>query len=430
MRMRMRMRVFLLFICFFFWLICLNGCSDKKSVISEGKYPVIDISNSIGNYKKVYASDYFSSIELIPLEIKNNCSINMIEGSTVLVNDSLIFIISELSTNHIPLLRDIFVFNRSGKFLNKIGGIGQGPGEFIGVHKVFLNHEKPTIFVDTYYDIYEYEYDGKFINSFHRPNELSVLDVFTYLEKNIFIGAMKYSASNRCKYILFDGVGDIIECFPGRCFINSDIQGYSYWLSAIEPFRIDKQLYLKDCLNDTLYTFENSNFQPAYVFDFGKDAYPLGEINEDGQKEIKYIVDANMRYIGIKNIIGTQKYFFYSVLIPPILPKPNYIKEHNRIVHGVYDVNKNTNVLLDTDRYKKRGIINDLDGGLPIFPQYYAGNNEIVDVWQADDMLEILTDEYFTSKTIKDKQANQKLKDLLKNLQEDDNPIIVIAKIK
>ena len=42
----------------------------------------------------------------------------------------------------------------------------------------------------------------------------------------------------------------------------------------------------------------------------------------------------------------------------------------------------------------------------------------------------MLTDEYFASLKIKDQQAHQKLKELLKNLQEDDNPVIVIAKLK
>ena len=100
------------------------------------------------------------------------------------------------------------------------------------------------------------------------------------------------------------------------------------------------------------------------------------------------------------------------------------------IVYGIFDRVKNTNKLLDTDHHHQKGIINDINGGLSIIPRFYAGNNEVVDIWLAEDMKELLTDEYFAKQKIKDKQAHQKLRELLKNLQEDDNPVIVIAKMK
>jgi len=53
-----------------------------------------------------------------------------------------------------------------------------------------------------------------------------------------------------------------------------------------------------------------------------------------------------------------------------------------------------------------------------------------VGLWYPSIMKEKLTDEYFASRTIKDPQAHQKLKELLKNLDEQDNPVVVIAKLK
>ena len=54
----------------------------------------------------------------------------------------------------------------------------------------------------------------------------------------------------------------------------------------------------------------------------------------------------------------------------------------------------------------------------------------VVDVWNAENMKEMLTDEYFASQNIKDQQAHQKLKEILKNLRVDDNPVVVVAKLK
>ena len=78
----------------------------------------------------------------------------------------------------------------------------------------------------------------------------------------------------------------------------------------------------------------------------------------------------------------------------------------------------------------QKGIINDLNGGLPFIPIYYAGNGLVVDIWNADNMQEMLTEEYFATQTIKDPKAHQVLKELMKDLKYDDNPVIVIAKLK
>ena len=75
-------------------------------------------------------------------------------------------------------------------------------------------------------------------------------------------------------------------------------------------------------------------------------------------------------------------------------------------------------------------MINDINGGLPLIPKYYIGNGEVIDIWNVEDMQNMLTEEYFTKQTIKDRPAHQNLKELLKGLKFDDNPVVVIAKLK
>jgi len=92
---------------------------------------------------------------------------------------------------------------------------------------------------------------------------------------------------------------------------------------------------------------------------------------------------------------------------------------------------RRTNTLLDTeDKYLQRGIINDINGGLSFVPKYYAGNGVVVDIWQVEDMKELLTGEYFSTIKIKDKQEHQKLIELLQKLDWEDNPVVVLAKLK
>ena len=428
----------------------LSGCSDKKNVKTtafNGKYPVIDVGSVAGKYQQAYCSDYFSSIELIPLETNENCLIGIrILEKTVLMKDSFIFVISEIHTGsdlYFPQPRNLYVFDRSGNFLNQIGGIGQGPGEFIGIEYVFLNSEKPTIFIDDSRFILEYNFAGKFVNSFRKP----YIDGFrsiqgnyptNYVKDNVFIGSIGYSSTTNNNFFLFGQTGEIVKNFPDRYFLDFHDPQNSF-VGYTRPFRIDENLYIKDRgINDTIYAIENHELLPVYVFDFGKFAYPLGEINKEGK--IKIINETNFQmYYKFYEIIGMSKYVFYGLFSPHTLPTPKArprnvggtIVANEGTVFGIYDIEKNTNILLDTDHHHhQKGFINDINGGLSILPRFYAGNDEIVDIWRAEDMKEMLTDEYFASLKIKDQEAHQKLKDLLKNLQEDDNPVIVIAKLK
>ena len=430
------MRIFMLAICV---LLALKSCTNTKSYKkNEEMYPVIDIVNSVGNYQKVYFSDYFSSIELIALETNNNSLIG--EESIVLVYDSLIFIASSISSGVWPPHKNLLVFNRSGKFLNSIGAIGKGPGEYLGVSEVFLNHEKPTVYVADSFKIFEFEFNGKFIGSFTRPNPdgRSLWNV-TFLEDNLFLGAISYDKRNEYKYYLFDKNGDVIKYFHTN--LHSDTSLQNAWSLSVAPYRIDNHVYVMDYINDTLYTIENLRLSPVYVFDYGKFAYPIGKNNEKGQRNIIHVdnTEANKQYMRMMEVVGTPTSLFYSIRIPSLLSIPKTRSIYNSVIRremtdatvlGIFNITEKTNTLLDTDAHQFKGLINDLNGGLSFFPKYYAGNDLVLDIWQVEDMKKILTEEHFSTLQIKDQLAHQKLKELLINLKDDDNPVVVIAKLK
>lgn len=416
------MKKILLGFCIF---LSLAGCAEKKPL---GKYAVIDIANSIGEYQKVYCSDFFSSIELIPLETKKNSLIG--NYPFVLFHDDLIFICSNV-VQGIPPVRELYVFNRSGKFLNQIGKTGGGPGEFNSIHDFFLNQDKSTIYIADYTNILEYKFDGTFIRSFRKPNmDGGNLSECTYAGDNLFVGQINYNGKDKYKYCLFDQNGNTVQCFPSRFFYDKVKASVSTYEGALYPIRVDNRLYLKDFVNDTLYLLAD-NLHPAYVFDCGK--YSISEEELIHDRPAGPATD-----ITIAGITGTPDYIFYRLTVPQILPRPKSKpvfmlgreRSTDAVVYGVYNIERNTNMLLDTDQYLQKGMINDMDGGLPFIPDCYAGDGIMVDYWKAEDMKEMLIEEYFATQNIKDRQAHQKLIELLKNLKDEDNGVIVIAKLK
>ena len=146
---------------------------------------------------------------------------------------------------------------------------------------------------------------------------------------------------------------------------------------------------------------------------------------------------------GAHPMVGTSNHIFFNVSGGwGSIPRPKgrkvsiYVDGQSvdierAIPLGIYDISNKKTLFLDTDPVSGMlGLFNDLDGGLSFWPRYYTSDNELIDVWQSYEMKELLTEEYFAAHEIKNPQAHQKLKELLKNLDEEDNPVIVIAKLK
>lgn len=411
-------------------IICyLMACSKTKQ---GSEYPVIDVVGSVGNYQKVYCSELFLSIELIPLETTDECLLAVPNRPGIIMNEDFIVIAYTFFHNF-----QLYSFDRTGKFLNKIGQKGQGPGDYIGISKFFFKNNT-TVFVSEIGEkILEYELHGKFIRSIRKPNiEGQKLHFISYVSDNMFIGSLPNYGKNKHNHFLFDDKGNIVKSFPNHFFFNREGKWMSSFDGGLEPFGIDERLYLKNYVNDTLYCLENSVMQPAFVFGLGKYTFDKESIvSEHGNATVE-------RSLIISYLMGTPKYLFYEVLIPEILPRPkvnpvfsqrlNKLVTWNSSAYGIYNMEENVNMLLEGNENisAEKGIINDINGGLPFFPRYYAGNNVVVDMWDAEIMKTRLTDEYFATRTIKDPQSHQKLKALLEILKEDDNPIIVVAKLK
>ena len=381
---------------------------------------MIDVINNIGKYQRVYCSDLFSSIELIPIETKEDCLIG--ESHGLVINDSVILMKGHMGSH-------LYAFNRAGKYMNVIAKKGQGPGEYFSLGNVFFNTDRKTLYVPDLEKCLEYDLEGNHIRSFQisesNINSFDIISGITYIADSLFVGSTRYNGTNVYKYCILDKNGDIIKKFPNYIFFDRHNAGSFLSIKdlALNPIKVDNRIYLKDYINDTIYTLEDLNIQPAYIFDFGK--YSL--INEYLDNSIQ-----DKRYENVINftlLTGFPNYFFYRMSVPESFaqPKSEYPRQS---IYGIYNIAEKKNILLDTDIHLQSGIINDMNGGLPFIPYCYSGNNEVIGLWHAEMMKEKLTDEYFALQTIKDRQGHQKLKEILKNMSEDDNPVIVIAKLK
>ena len=99
---------------------------------------VVDIDNT-PKEKALYLSDYFKNVQSIALEDVENGLIGKI-SKLIVLNESIFILDSSIA-------HCLFVFNREGKFIRKIGRIGKGPGEYSNLSDFTIDLDHNIIYV-------------------------------------------------------------------------------------------------------------------------------------------------------------------------------------------------------------------------------------------------------------------------------------------
>ena len=113
---------------------CTHGKKQQTSTTETNGVAVINLSENISDASSLPLSDAVAKVEFVCLEATNEALTAGIH--LVQVTDHDIWI-AHYKDNRI--LR----FSRSGKFLNMVGNIGQGPGEYVTLGEFLIdeNHK-------------------------------------------------------------------------------------------------------------------------------------------------------------------------------------------------------------------------------------------------------------------------------------------------
>ena len=120
--------------------IALLGCSSnkKQEPISKSGVPVINLSEDVSTVPSLLLSESAEKLEIVSLEMTDQSMLGEIRR--IQVTDHNIWI------DH---GREFYIyrFSRSGKFLNKIGSIGQGPGEYTTYSTFLVDEDKKEVYI-------------------------------------------------------------------------------------------------------------------------------------------------------------------------------------------------------------------------------------------------------------------------------------------
>lgn len=162
MRYTVLLSIFLLF-------ACTGKKTTEENAAPENKGPqVINLEEAISQPSEdVPLSEAVRELRIVPLETTAECLVGNVESIQIMGDD--IFVLD--------LQSGILRFSKDGKFLNKIGTRGQGPGEYVWPKGLLTNEKAGLIGIQESNDqadmVKWYSLDGKFVRE--QPAEKQLL---------------------------------------------------------------------------------------------------------------------------------------------------------------------------------------------------------------------------------------------------------------
>ena len=423
------------------------SCHEKTDKTGEDKL-LVDIQVDEGLTNKVdelLLSDVAQDIDIIPLETRKESVIGYVFNMAVGEDD---IILNELN-------RVSRFSKHDGKFINNIGEFGTGPSDFYYCGGVGLNEDRQYVYLFTSPEIKTYDLNGKFLSTVKiaKPGTQwdaeanPGADTRTYLYfngKHVIRRMLPTFDDSKSLWQLgmTDTTGRYIAKYSEPACVayeegmnrnNSGGKGFEpeqvrYFWGANSPV-INRYYNHVNCLfdsNDTIYRYseKESRLTPRYILRCGTRP-TFQEMHVMG-KSYDYF-----HHAFVKDVLETKDYMFLitekdrSSFLQRVDKKTGAIVS----IENVGELKESSLMKVIQRKVKQPGFTNDLCGGLPFFPRN-QNDRQWVALYEAADLLEqVDIDELKKTDVILPEKREQLIR-MLKNMKEDDNPVVMVVTLK
>ena len=426
-------------------IITLLGCSSnmKQEPISKSGIPVINLSEDVSTVPSLLLSESAEKLEIVPLEMTDQSMLGEIRR--IQVTDHNIWI------DH---GREFYIyrFSRSGKFLNKIGSIGQGPGEYTTYLTFLVDEDKKEVYIIANTNgVLAYDFEGNFKRKI--VDIQTILQLFSSVYDQYILNNQKFFATqNFALYRPIDkdslwsfvSLGDDFQkkkyfknpahvgkeelIIANRANMDRMVNYWREYLTSMDTY--NGQLTLKYPDTDTIYCYDDATNQllPQYAIftDEEKGDYEATHLWFKDRKSFDYF--SIFSYYPTKDfvyLIGSKGEEVYTYC---------YNKKD-----GSVRLQKRQSAITERDvpwfsfplRQMKRDFVldNDLGGGDFTVDSRSSGKYWI-DVLDSSDNENWIDIDQIKSSTVIDESKKKELIQVLESATEDSNPILMIATLK
>lgn len=385
--------------------VCIVACTSKQQqdnrVVDILPYTIIPFEKGVKNEKQVKLSEIAEKITFIPMETTDASLLNKVRANNIIsVNGNIV----------IPCFNmGAFAFDENGKFIAPISRKGQGPAEFLRFVGVAGNSDLNLIYVKDGRKMMAFRPDGTFVDEFKTPGALHWESSIVMQDSITLSSVINYTGQRPYRLILTNAQGDTLKAFPQ--YDRFEIpKGMNYiYINNKENFlyQYKGESVYHDYYCDTLFTVTRDSLLPRYLLEMGEYKLP-----KDLRLEAEFFSDDPD--LAKKKAENYYRPIFFENDRYIVMPYTTW-NLHNRDL---------PTELMYYDRQTKECIkveggafVNDMMGDLPFCPDARIAENVLAEWWEASELME-LTEE------------GVELPENLKNLQEDDNGVLVLVHLK
>ena len=289
----MRKKIIISVLCFF--SIVFFGC--KKSTQRADVDLDRTVTISATSIEEVFAdTSYFGKPQIIVLETLEESLLS--EMSRIAIANNNLFIFDKN-------LMNILIFDITGKYINKIDRIGQGPEEYLQISDFALdtNKEQIILLCDVPNKLMYFAYNGDFVkeeslNAYYM--QLVTDSEYVYFEKmnNIETNGSQLAMLNTETGIVQEGIEVI------------DIKNY-FFIKGNSLSKGDDILYVRR-YDNSIYGIKNGEIEQRYTVDFGKYTFPDRLIEEESTERILKECHENEYIFSMADAINNDHYIMFK----------------------------------------------------------------------------------------------------------------------
>jgi hypothetical protein len=411
--MKLPFKTFIKGVCSVFGIALLFSCQSKTTQKSTD-IPCIDVRAALTHPVKAAFNDSAYDVQYIPLETTDSSLIKAIDDCVVTSKYIYIF-----NRGH-----GVKQFDRQGHYIRDIGRVGGGPGEydlpFQFMHNIYADEAHNRFYVVSVFKTWVFTLDGNFIETFEHGKGDAKLGV----EYEYKIGDNRWAAITHvttpfsipgCFGIgVFTKQGDTIAIKKDDFYRDCVPKEYSGFVNIAIAWTGNSVLFKTESC-DTVFRLSPDAIKPAYVLklDNSKEDVIQGLHARDGNRNVPQGV-AKASDILIQDLLETPRTLYYRFIV------------NSKFYVGSFDrMTKASKVEYAASSEEADSIMRTSEvyfGSIGMHGQGLKGpfwgkrfGKELAQIYMAPEWLYCKKEGWVTG---------------LDSLKEDDNPVVMIAKLK
>jgi hypothetical protein len=372
----------------------------------------IDILEGLKTEKEFRLSEIVEGVDYVKLETTSAC---LFSYAQIMVGKKHILVVQSYNPTQ------IFLFNRDGSFVRKIGAEGKGPQEYTSISNVAADPEESYILVNDYQKnlILKYSYEGVVNGSFNYKEILggNARDIVFNGPNEIYL-RMDYPLQGKRNFYLIRKIDSTFHQLDSLYPVSThEFAGNGFSWGSGDFYLRNGSIQFRQFSFDTLYGESNGQMEPRFCFPIGADHLP-------GPYLISGLHKQMMEYTNYGVVAELSDYL---IITTSIAPRKGGLMIFNKLTGDIFRLKKYAPCPPDT--IGRRLFINDIDG--IINQGYFKGENGLfVETLQLIDLKEQLGKNCPETKNVRFPDKRQELIDLANSSKEDDNPILRIFHLK